>query len=221
MFTGIIEETGKVIRVTPSGHSVIIAIQADLILHGLNQGDSISVDGACLTVTEIGNNWFCADVSSESLEKTIIGTYRKGIEVNLERALQFSGRLGGHLVSGHIDGKGKVISVSHMEKMSELTIGVSSNIAAYLISKGSVAINGVSLTVNRPSGDRFEVTVIPHSLSKTNIRLLKPGDEINIECDMIAKYIEKLLGLRNEHQKAEPDRLNFDFLKENGFIDTL
>jgi riboflavin synthase len=221
MFTGIIEETGKVIRIRPSGHSIILTIQAALVLEGLNLGESIAVDGACLTVTETGSNSFSADVSPETLEKTIIGNYRKGDAVNLERALQFSGRLGGHLVSGHIDGKGKVVSVTRREKICELTIGVSGYIAGYLISKGSVAINGVSLTVNNPSGDRFDVTVIPHSLTRTNISVLKPGDEINIECDMIAKYVEKLLGLKNENSGAENERLNLDFLKEHGFIDTI
>jgi len=219
MFTGIIEETGKVLRITPSGDSIIVTIQAALILDGLKTGDSIAVDGACLTVTGIGSNSFNADVSPETLEKTIIGNYRNGDEVNLERALQFSGRLGGHLVSGHIDGKGKVVSVTHKNKILELTIGVSENLVRYLISKGSIAINGVSLTVNKPAGDRFDVTLIPHSLLKTTIRHLKAGMDVNIECDLIAKYIEKLLSFKDEGAKTENGRMNLDFLKEHGYID--
>lgn len=210
MFTGIIEEVGSIISVRPANNGLRLEISANSILEDVKVGDSIATNGMCLTVTDLKKDSFCVDVMHESLRRSSLDNIKVGSRVNLERAMRMNGRLDGHIVSGHIDGTGEIISVQEDGIARILTISTSEKILRYIIEKGSVAIEGISLTVVSVERDRFKVGIIPHSLQNTNLVFRKSGDKVNIENDMIAKYVEKLLG-RGERE------LTMDFLKENGF----
>lgn len=198
MFTGIVEERGKVRKVTPLKTGVRIQIQSTF--NDLREGDSVAVDGACLTVTRLGDvGVFDADVSHETLRLTCMGGYREQTEVNLERPLKFSDRLGGHYVTGHVDQMGKVASLKPVGDYVEIGFSsVSPSAQAFLVKKGSVTVNGVSLTVNEVHDAGFSVCLIPHTLEKTNLSSLKVGQEVNLEFDWMAKMI------RQEVERALP-----------------
>jgi riboflavin synthase len=192
MFTGIVEAIGEVRAIQPRGPDAGVIIgSGELDLSDVKVGDSIAVNGCCLTVVELTPQAFRVDVSRETLERTI--GFEAGSRVNLEKALRVSDRLGGHLVTGHIDGLGEVTCWEAVGESWRLEVRVPAELARYLARKGSITINGVSLTVNRAEGDRFEVNLIPHTLEVTNLKSLAVGVRVNLEVDLLARYIERLL----------------------------
>jgi len=193
MFTGIIEELGRVRQVEKRGDDARIVIEARTVMEGTNNGDSISVNGVCLTALEVNPDSFAADVSKETLLRSTLGSLRAGSPVNLERAVTPATRLGGHIVQGHVDARGKFLgSESHGESWT-FRIAYPKEIARYLVFKGSVAVEGISLTIANLTEDYFEIAVIPKTWEATNFSQLKPGDEVNLEGDVIAKYVERIL----------------------------
>ena len=192
MFTGIVEAVGEVRKVEPRGPDAGVIIGAgELDLSDVKVGDSIAVNGCCLTVVELTPRAFRVDVSRETLERTI--GFEAGSRVNLEKALRASDRLGGHLVTGHIDDLGEVTRWEPVGESWRLEVRVPAELARYLARKGSITVNGVSLTVNRVEADRFEVNLIPHTLEVTNLKSLRVGAQVNLEVDLLARYIERLL----------------------------
>ena len=198
MFTGICEECGSIRQITDTGGGRRLTIKAAVVLDGSKVGDSIAVDGICLTATSLGKDFFTADVSEETLRYTVLGQRRPGEFVNLERALRVGDRLGGHIVSGHVDGTGVVKRIERDGDSFLYTFTSDDEILGRIIKKGSVTVNGISLTVAELTDDDFSIEVIPHTLSVTNIGKLKPGDIVNLENDMIGKYVEHFLSEKNE-----------------------
>ena len=197
MFTGIVEEIGKI----KSFDGKRLVVECSIVLDGTKLGDSIAINGCCQTVVEIGNNYFSADVSSETLK--ITKGFKTGEKVNLERALTPQTRMGGHIVQGHIDGVAKYLGDMRFEVSSELN--------KYIVYKGSITVNGVSLTVSKSEKNIFSVAIIPHTLENTNLKDLRIGDFVNIETDILGRYVEKFLSTQNNN-------ITEDFLKENGFM---
>jgi riboflavin synthase len=193
MFTGIVEELGTVLAVEADGRGVRARIGATVVLEGAKVGDSTAVDGCCLTVVELGDGWFEADVSDESLRRTTLGARQAGDRVNLERPLLVTDRLGGHIVQGHVDAVGEVLV-----PVPDLRVGLPEDLRRYIIEKGSITVDGVSLTVVQPTDDGFTVAVIPHTAEVTTLGAKQPGDTVNLEVDLIAKYTERLLAFREE-----------------------
>ena len=195
MFTGIVEATGRVRSVVPANRGASVRIDAGhLDLSDVRVGDSIAVNGCCLTVVELEPAAFRVDVSQETQECTT--GFEAGARVNLEKALRLSDRLGGHLVSGHVDGRGEVARKDQVGDSWLLEVRISAELAKYVARKGSITVNGVSLTVNQVERDRFEVNLIPHTLEMTNLKDLRPGMPVNVEVDMLARYVERLMGSR-------------------------
>lgn len=195
MFTGIVEELGRVTAVRKGQASAVLEIEAPSILEGTRLGDSIATNGVCLTVTSINGTRFAADVMHETLRRSSLGTLRPGSRVNLERAMPANGRFGGHIVSGHIDGTGTITRIESDDNAIWYTIEAPLLIMRYIVEKGSIAIDGISLTVARVERESFAVSVIPHTHEVTNLAQKCPGDAVNLECDIIGKYVEKLVGL--------------------------
>lgn len=216
MFTGLIEEIGKVESVISSFKSARINIKASKVLINTKLGDSISTNGVCLTVTTFSRDSFSVDVMAETMEKSSLSSLRPGDLVNLERALKVGDRLGGHLVSGHIDGTGTIESYEKEDNAVWLTIASEPHILRYIIPKGSIAIDGVSLTVAYIDELVMKVSIIPHTKEVTTLVRKKPGDTVNLECDMIGKYIEKLF--KPLEEKSLKKGIDINFLNENGFI---
>lgn len=206
MFTGIIEGMGSITAIRSVGQARRLAITADFGLEGTRVGDSIAVSGACLTAVMISGKRFEADVSPETIARTTFGSARPGERVNLERALRFSDRLDGHLVSGHIDGTGIISAIGTKANATTLTIGVEAALSRYMIEKGSVAVDGISLTINQCTIHRFEVSIIPHTWLATTLRLKKIGAAVNIETDMIGKYVERFSSGRGGQKTAPSSR---------------
>jgi riboflavin synthase len=200
MFTGIIEATGRVARIEPRGGDVRLVVEAAALrLEDVAIGDSISVSGVCLTAVALDGQTFAADVSNETLSVTSLGSLAAGSAVNLEKAMRLSDRLGGHLVSGHVDGVGRVVAMEPDARSQRWTFELPSDLARYVASKGSIAIDGVSLTVNGVDGRRFGVNLIPHTVQATTFRDRRAGDAVNIEVDLVARYVERLYGERGAH----------------------
>lgn len=216
MFTGIIEELGTYINAETSGDKWRIKIQANKVLSNTKLGDSISTNGVCLTVSRLGGDYFEADVMEETLRRSNLGKLKKGSRVNLERAMAVDGRFGGHIVSGHIDGRGKIEAYKKERNAVWISINADSEVLKYIVEKGSIAIDGVSLTVAYVDEEKFKVSIIPHTGEETTLLKKQIGDEVNLECDVIGKYVEKLLGFNNENQKNKKS-LSMDFFIENGF----
>lgn len=214
MFTGIVEKIGIVSEVKRNGNSSYIRIAADNFLSDVHIGDSIAVNGVCLTVTEIDRNLFKADVMNETLSRSSLGALKRGSRVNLERAMAANGRFGGHIVSGHIDGIGTVTDIKNDGIAVWYTISADSDIMRYIVEKGSIAIDGISLTVAVVSDMDFSVSVIPHTADVTILSEKTVGSVVNLENDIIAKYVEKLL---TPKETARPSALTRDFLAEHGF----
>jgi len=215
MFTGIIEEVGTVKRVQRSGNSSFIEIQARKVLEDVHQGDSIAVNGVCLTVTEFGGDTFRADVMNETLSRSSLGSLSAGSPVNLERAMAAGGRFGGHIVSGHIDGTGTVADIKNDGIAVWYTVSTAPHLLRYIVEKGSIAIDGISLTVARITDTSFSVSVIPHTASQTILSAKKAGDTVNLETDIIGKYVEKLM---KPADAAPQSSLSMEMLADCGFI---
>jgi len=193
MFTGIVETTGRLARIEPRGGDVRLVIDAGALgLADVAIGDSIAVSGVCLTVIEMDGNAFAVDVSTETLSRTSLGALNVGTRVNLEKAMRLSDRLGGHLVAGHVDGLAHVVAIEPDARSQRWTFELSPELARYAAPKGSIAIDGVSLTVNEVDGARFGVNLIPHTIEVTTLGDRKVGDAVNIEVDMIMRYVERL-----------------------------
>lgn len=216
MFTGLIEDLGTLRRFQKSGDSGRITIATAFPMHEIVMGESIAVNGVCLTVVDFGSGAFTADVSPESLARTNLGQMAVGSRVNLERALRLSDRLGGHIVSGHVDTLGVVTERSQDQNAVRYTIEVPESQIRYLVEKGSVAIDGISLTVNAVTDRSFSVAVIPHSLAKTTLQWCKPGVRVNVETDILGKYVERLL--RPTQLQSNEASISLDFLAKNGFM---
>lgn len=220
MFTGIIEETGRVRSLSLAGSSGRISIEAAKVLEGTRVGDSIGVNGVCLTVVSLDKGGFTADVMAETVRRSNLGQLRGGDMVNLERAMAADGRFGGHLVSGHIDGTGTIKSFRKEENAVWITVEAEGRILRLIVEKGSVCIDGVSLTVAAVSGGDFSVSVIPHTGEETTLLKKKAGDKVNLENDVVGKYVERLLGaykgaeVSGRGEEAPPGRLTMEFLEE-------
>ncbi|MEI8006793.1 MAG: riboflavin synthase [Bacteroidota bacterium] len=212
MFTGIIEAIGIVKSVSKGAKSFSMLITSDVVASGLGPGDSVNTNGACLTVTSLAQDSFTVDVMPETMRRTNLGALKQGSPVNLERALQLSSRLGGHLVSGHIDGTGLIRKLKKEDNAIWITVSTGAEILRYLIPKGSVSLDGISLTVVHVDKESFDVSLIPHTMAVTTLKDKKAGDTLNIECDMVAKYIEKFTG--NTGHGSGLDR---EFLDKYGF----
>lgn len=193
MFTGIIEELGRVRTVEKRGEDARIVIEARTVTEGSGDGDSISVNGVCLTALEVKPDSFAADVSKETLLRSTLGSLSAGSAVNLERAVTPATRLGGHIVQGHVDARGQFLGAESHGESWTFRIAYPKEIARYLVFKGSVAVEGISLTISNLTDDYFEIAVIPKTWEVTNFSQLKPGDEVNLEVDVIAKYVERIL----------------------------
>lgn len=231
MFTGIVEETGKVARLSKGADGARIEIAASKVLEGTRPGDSICTNGVCLTVASMDAGGFCADIMNETLERSSFRAARAGDAVNLERALTPASRMGGHVVTGHIDGTGRIERIRRDGQAVWFSISVPAALSRYIVKKGSVAVDGMSLTVVRVDGSAFDVSCIPHTLEATVLQRRRQGDAVNIECDLLAKYVEKLLGAPGAKGAADgsgdagpasagadAQPLDLAFLADNGFI---
>jgi riboflavin synthase len=220
MFTGLIEGRGVLLRVERSGPDAGMVIQARYAMDGLTLGESISVDGACLTVVSFQGKVFTVDVSVETLSRTTLGRKQPGSDLNLERALRMGDRLGGHLVTGHVDGIGILRDRRQEGRSWRLEFNVPPELERFIIEKGSIAVNGISLTVNGCGAGSFDVNIVPHSFSETNIGDLKIGGEANIEVDLLGKYVEKMLkGYLNPGlTRSDSSRIDTTFLQKHGFL---
>jgi riboflavin synthase len=215
MFTGLIEEVGRVTSVAqlPSGQGLRLAIGAGVLVPPLELGASLAVDGVCLTVVNTAQGRVELEVGPETLSRTTLGDITVGKSVNLERAMKLGDRLGGHLVQGHVDGVGRVVTAHARGEAWDLRISMPAPLLRYIIEKGSICVDGISLTVNTLEADGFWVSLIPHSQTHTTLKERASGDRVNLEVDLIGKYVERLLGPR-----AEGGGLSIDKLKENGFV---
>lgn len=214
MFTGIVEETGIVERVQKGSSSAVLTVQAIKVLEGTEVGDSICVNGVCLTVTSLADGRFTADVMHETLNRSSLAQLRCGSRVNLERAMRADGRFGGHIVSGHVDGVGRITEIHRDDMAIWYTVQAEPRLLRYIVEKGSVAIDGISLTVATVNADRFQVSVIPHTVRMTTLGEKRSGDLVNIENDVIGKYVERLLPARQEDRKSSVTR---EFLARCGY----
>ena len=216
MFTGIIEELGKIqgvnLGVNLGKSQGRLTVGCVSVLNGTNLGDSIAVNGVCLTVVEILPKAFVADISPETLSVTSLCNLQIGDFVNLERAMMADGRFGGHIVTGHVDGLGKIISIVRNDEFYNIKIELNEEQAKYVVKKGSVAIDGISLTTAFIASNIISLAIIPHTYENTNLKYLKIGDKVNIENDIMAKYVEKFLLSRDNES-----RISLEFLQENGF----
>lgn len=216
MFTGLVEEIGQILEVKNGENSSKITISSRKVLEEVKLGDSIAVNGACLTVTSFTANSFTVDVMAETLRKSNLKLLKRNSSVNLERAVKVGERLGGHIVTGHIDGISRVKEIKKEDIATWLVIQPPLELLKYMVSKGSVALDGVSLTIAQVYKDCISVSLIPHTKAQTILQYKNTGDEINIECDLIGKYIENLI-LRRETEPAESSSITEQLLKENGF----
>jgi riboflavin synthase len=212
MFTGIIEDIGTIAAIEKKSGSWVFAIKTAFETGTVREGDSISVDGVCLTATKIGDRTFGADASLETLRLTTLKDKAVGQKVNLERAMAADGRFGGHIVTGHVDGTGTISDIRSEGDSIRITIEISSDLARQIVKKGSVAIDGISLTVNDQSDNKFTINIIPYTASRTTILEKNQRDKINIETDIIGKYVDSFL------KKREGKKLDIDFLSRHGFI---
>jgi riboflavin synthase len=218
MFTGIIEEIGSISNIKQTGESIIMTINAKKILKDVQLGDSIAVNGVCLTVTSFSEKQFTVDVMPETVKATSLRSLIRGSKVNLERAMAAGGRFGGHFVSGHADGLGVIKSKKAVDNAVYYEIEVSSDIHQFIIYKGSITVDGTSLTVFGLSENSFTISLIPHTTSETIIGLKGTGDIVNVECDMLGKYIDHFLSKRfNGTQSKSKHTITSQFLEENGF----
>ncbi len=218
MFTGIIEAIGSIRALTPKGGDVRVYVETGkLDLADVKLGDSIAVNGVCLTAVELPGDGFWADVSRETLARTAFIDFKAGSKVNLEKALTPTSRLGGHLVSGHIDGVGEIVSMAENARAWQFTIRAPRELAKYIAHKGSITLDGTSLTVNAVNGAEFELTIVPHTLAETIMLDYRPGRQVNLEVDLLARYLERLL-LGDKAAEPAASGLTASFLAEHGYL---
>jgi riboflavin synthase len=209
-----VEDKGKVLRMENQGPVKRLILEIPMGLTEISPGDSINVDGACLTVVEKKGQVISVDISSETLQRTNLSQVKEGEEVNLERALRLMDRLGGHIVTGHIDGIGTIVEKRREGEFLQIRVRAPRSVMRHIVSKGSIAVDGISLTVNECQGDEVGITLIPFTLQKTTLLKKRVGDRVNMESDILGKYVESLL----EQGSAEPNQLGRDFLREHGFL---
>lgn len=224
MFTGIVEEMGIVKSIARGSKSAVLTVEAGKVLERTQIGDSIAVNGVCLTVTTMTNREFTADVMAETLRRSSLGSLGRGSRVNLERAMAANGRFGGHIVSGHIDGTGTIAAMKQEDNAVWVTIDASDVLLKYIVEKGSIAIDGISLTVATVTEGSFSVSLIPHTGAQTTLLSKKPGDIVNLENDIVGKYVERLMHFEGRYGQEDgrdsPEKssgITLDFLAENGF----
>ena len=218
MFTGIIESLGKVESLQSVGGDVRLRIGTDLDMSDVHLGDSIATNGICLTVIEWGENWYAADVSRESLNRTTLGSWKVGQPVNVEKAMLPTTRFGGHIVSGHVDAVGEITLVREDARSIYYEVTAPAEIAKYLAEKGSVTVDGISLTINHLRGNIISLNLIPHTAERTNIGTWKTGAQVNLEVDVLARYIERLMLGDKAADTHEQSKISMAFLAENGFL---
>lgn len=216
MFTGIVEEVGKIKTISMGSSSAVLTISASKVLENTKLGDSIAVNGVCLTVTNLGTDYFTADVMAETIRRSSLGTLSNGSPVNLERAMAADGRFGGHIVSGHVDFMGTISNIKPEDNAIWYTIDADVKTLHYIVEKGSITIDGISLTVACVDKSCFKVSIIPHTRQETNLSSKGIGDKVNLECDIIGKYVEKLL-TPVEETKEKKSNITEEFLKRYGF----
>lgn len=218
MFTGLVQDVGFVQEIKRSGELIRLTIRTTLPVGEFLVGESIAVDGICLTVVGLGSESFQIEVSPETLERTTLAAATPASPVNLERALQLSDRLGGHLMTGHIDGIGHIQRRGEASRHLDMDFGVPSSMSRYLVEKGSVGVDGISLTVNRYGEGWFGVTLIPHTIQQTTLRKKRVGDRVNIECDILGKYVERVLEARDKVKSKPSNEITEAYLREHGFL---
>ena len=220
MFTGLIETCGTLRRLVPKGPGASVVVSAPpALVSELRLGESVAVDGACLTVTGASGDTFEVDASSETLARTTLGARRPGDPLHLERALRFGDRLGGHLVAGHVDATGTVREVTPVGQALKVTLTAPPEVLRYVVAKGSIAVDGVSLTINEVEPDGFSFVLIPHTQSIVHLHLKRPGSAVNLEADLIGKYVERLLQPRSDTD-GQRAGIDLDFLARHGFVST-
>ncbi len=217
MFTGLIEGPGVVLRIEKRRDKALFSIKPEFPWEERNLGESVAVNGVCLTASAWTGNSFSADVSEETLTRSNLGKFKVGDQVNLERALRLSDRLGGHWVTGHIDGTGRIFHKEFQENFFRLVIAVPESLRPFIVEKGSIAVDGVSLTVNRVGEKDLELTIIPHTGAQTTLTGKKVGDEVNLETDLIGKYVYQFLS-RPKGEGLLKSKVNENFLREHGFL---
>jgi riboflavin synthase len=219
MFTGIIEEIGTLKSIRHGHTSAALEIKAVNVLSGTRIGDSISVNGVCLTVTTLSPTSFTADVMPETLNRSNLGTLHSGNPLNLERALRLGDRFGGHIVSGHIDGEGTILNFKEDDNAIWITIEADPSVLRYIVEKGSIAIDGISLTVASVEERSFKVSIIPHTRHETTLCSKVPGSKVNLECDIVAKYIERFSGYgKQPSAEITSSKISMSFLEDNGYF---
>lgn len=221
MFTGIIEEVGSVASIRKGAHSCVLTVNASRVLEDVHLGDSIATNGVCLTITSFTSHSFSADVMHETLNRSSLGSLHIGSPVNLERAMLAGGRFGGHIVSGHIDGVGTISSMKEDDNAVWYTVEAPSNILRYIIEKGSITLDGISLTVAKVTNSNFSVSIIPHTRVQTNLASKKVGDVLNLENDLVGKYVERLMlqpiAASQEQPEQKSSGITKEFLSHYGF----
>lgn len=218
MFTGIIEAVGHIQSLQPKGDDIRLTVSVGkLDMSDVKLGDSIATNGVCLTVVDYSDTYYSVDVSPETIKRSGFADYNVGSQVNLEKAMQASDRFGGHIVSGHVDGVGEVVSMQTIDRWLEVWIKAPDNLAKYLAEKGSITVDGVSLTVNEVDGARFMLTLIPHTLQETIIGNYKVGSKINLEVDLVARYLERLMLGDNAAESNTKQDISMEFLAKHGY----
>ncbi len=224
MFTGIVEETGEIKSIVHGSKSAVLTIKGSVVTKDSKVGDSIAVNGVCLTATTITGDIFTADVMAETMRRSSLGELKQGSKVNLERAMLCNGRFGGHIVSGHIDGTGTIRNMEKEDNAVWVTIAASSDILKFIVEKGSIAIDGISLTVAYVDDEVFKVSIIPHTANETTLLTKNKGDKVNLENDIVGKYIEKLMKYghiqdkNDNHSRTYKSGIDMKMLSENGFL---
>ena len=217
MFTGIVEEVGTLKAIRKGAHSAVLEIQAKVVLEDIHLGDSIAVNGVCLTATSFSPSGFTADVMHETLNRSALSALRPGSRVNLERAMAANGRFGGHIVAGHVDGVGTVRRIEKDDNAIWYTIAAGPEILRYVVEKGSISVDGISRAVARVDSDSFAISAIPHTVSVTVLADRKPGDQVNLETDIVGKYVEKLLQTPPPAEEERKSGITREFLTRYGF----
>lgn len=219
MFTGLIEEIGSMRRIRKEGQAMVLTIEAKLVLEDVKLGDSIAVNGVCLTVIHFDATTFSVDVMPETFRQTNLSALQSGSRVNLERAMAANGRFGGHIVQGHVDSTGVISSRTEEENAVVYKVEPTHpDILKYIVSRGSITIDGISLTVVEATDSHFSVSIIPHTLAQTILQYKKPGDTVNLECDLMGKYVERILSFQQQSSSKRTSRINEQFLIDNGFM---